>query len=411
MTKNVAIALGLGSGLTLGLAAAFTQEPSLLAAARAVAPVGDVFLNLIRLVVVPLVATTLFAGVATLGDLRRLGRLGVFTLLFYWGTTFIAIGIGMAVTAAALPLAGPGGTLEAGSVVTVEPLPGIVEFLVRLVPANVIQAAAEGALLPLMVFVVLFGAAAGTLAGDERRRLLELAESVTRALVVLVHWILWTAPVGVFALAAPVAADLGLEMVRQLAVFVLAVLAALAVFFTAVYLPLVRLWSAIPIARFLKANGPVAAIAFSTTSSAATLPVMFEAAERELGISRSVTSFVIPLGVSLNRSGSALYQGGAIVFLAHAYGVGIEPTAIGAAILATFLVALTIAAVPSASVMTLPPALDAVGVPLDGLGMLLGIDRIPDMFRTVVNVTGDMAAATILDGPFGDPAPPPETAG
>jgi DAACS family dicarboxylate/amino acid:cation (Na+ or H+) symporter len=220
---------------------------------------------------------------------------------------------------------------------------------------------------------------------------------VSHALIVLVHWVLWTAPVGVFALAAPVTAATGFEMLRSLGVFVAAVIVGLAVFFFGVYVPLVKLWGGLPARRFLRANVPVATIAFSTTSSAATLPAMFEAAERDMNVSRPVASLVLPLGASINRSGSALYQGSAIVFLAHLYGTGLELTAVGGAVVATFLVALTIAAVPSASVMTLPPALAATGIPLDGLGVLLGIDRIPDMFRTVVNVGGDMAAAAVVE--------------
>lgn len=397
MSKNVAIVSGLVAGMAFGALAGVTGAPFLLDLAHAVAPLGTAFINLIRVVVVPLVVTTLFTGVATLGDLRRLGRLGALTLLFYWGTTFVAITIGMAVTALALPLAGGGGTLTASGGMTAEALPGFADFLVSLIPANAVQAAAEGALLPLMVFVVLFGAAAGTLPDAHRHRLLDLAESLTKALVVLVHWVLWTAPVGVFALAAPVMADAGFDMLRSLGVFVAAVIVGLAIFFFGIYVPLVRAWGGLSPARFLRANVPVAPIAFSTTSSAATLPAMYEAAGRDMGVSTPVASLVLPLGVSINRSGSALYQGAAIVFLAHLYGVGIAPAAVGGAVLATFLVALTIAAVPSASVMTLPPALNAVGVPLDGLGILLGIDRIPDMFRTVVNVGGDMAAAAVME--------------
>ncbi len=397
MTKNLAIMLGLVLGLAVGFAAATTGAPALHAVAEGAAPFGTVFLNLLRLAVIPLVGTTLFTGIATLGDVRQLGRLGARTLGWVWGTTLLAILTGMAVTAMALPFAGAPPTGLPTADITPPDVPGVVEFLVSLIPANAVKAAADGALLPLIVFTALFAAAAGTLPPDQKRRLLDLAESITAALVRLVHWILWTAPVGVFGLAAPVAAETGLGLLRSLGVFVVAVLVGLFLFTGLVYLPAVR-WARVPLRQFLAAMPEPAAIAFTTTSSVATLPAMFEAAEARLALPRPTTSFVLPLTAALNRSGSALYQGSAVIFLAHLYGGGLSVTAVGGAVLATFLVALTIAAVPSASVMTLPPALAAVGVPLDGLGMLLGIDRIPDMFRTVVNVTGDMVACVVVRG-------------
>jgi Na+/H+-dicarboxylate symporter len=391
MTRNLAIVVGLVVGLGLGLLASATGAPWLLAVAHGVGPFGTVFLNLVKMVVVPLVGTTLFTGIATLGDLRQLGRLGARTLGFIWVTTVIAIVIGMAVTAVVLPLAGRGVPVPLSSAIEAPHVPSVVDFLVGLVPANAFGAAAEGALLPLIVVTALFGAAAGTLPAEQKRRLTDLADAATGALVKLVHWILWTAPVGVLGLAAPVAAETGLGLLESLAVFIVAVLAGLAIFTAVIYLPAARLWGRVAPGRFLAASLPPATIAFSTTSSIASLPALFEAAEDTLRLPRAVTGFVLPLAATLNRAGSGLFQGCAVVFLAHLYGRGLPVTALGGALLATFLVALTVGSVPSAAVMTLPPALIAVGVPLDGLGILLGIDRIPDMFRTAVNVTGDMA--------------------
>jgi proton glutamate symport protein len=401
MTRNLAIVVGLGLGLGLGVLAAATGTPLLLDVAHGVAPLGTVFLSLVKMVVLPLVGTTLFTGIATLGDLRQLGRLGTRTLGFIWGTTLIAVLIGMAVTAAALPLAGTQAlTLPT---VGVQPphVPSVVDFLVGLVPANAFQAAAEGALLPVIVCVALFGAAAGSLPPEQKRRLLDLAEAATGALVKLVHWILWTAPLGVFGLAAPVAADMGLALLRSLGVFVGAVLAGLAIFTALVYVPAARIWGGLAPARFLRASLPPATIGFSTTSSIASLPALFEATEGTLHLPRAVTGFVLPLAAALNRAGSGLFQGCAVVFLADLYGQHLSVTSLGGAVLATFLVALTVGSVPSAAVMTLPPALSAVGVPVDGLGILLGIDRIPDMFRTAVNVTGDVALCAAVGGAGG----------
>jgi len=403
MTKNVAILLGLVGGLALGLGAALSGSAGLHDLAVGVAPLGTAFVKLIRLVVIPLVGSTLFSAVATIGDLRRLGRLGMHALGFLWGTTLVAILIGMAVMAAALPL---GGDLvippAAGDVASVSP-PGFFDFLLSLIPDNPVRAAADGALLPLIVFTVLFAAATATLPREQRDRLVDLADAATAALIRLVHWVLWTAPIGVFALAAPVAATAGLDLLRSLAVFVLAVIAGLVIFTGLVYLPLVRWVGQVRGIPFLSAAIEPAAIAFTTTSSVASLPALFDAADR-LAVPRPLASFVLPIAASVNRSGSALYQGAAVVFLGHLYGAGISPGELLAALFATFLVALTIAPVPSASVVTLPPALAAVGVPVDGIGMLLGIDRIPDMFRTVVNVTGDVAAVTVVQRTTGEAA-------
>lgn len=395
MTKNVAIVLGLFCGLLLGFGAAVTGADALHDVAAGVAPLGVAFVRLIRLVVIPLVGSTLFSAIATMGNLRRLGRVGLHTLGFLWGSTLLAIVTGMIVMSAALPFAG---TLTiapvAGAVAAPAPT-GFVNFLLGLIPDNPVKAAADGALLPMIVFTVLFAAAAATLPERQRASLVELADAVTAALIRLIHWILWTAPVGVFALAAPVAAGAGLDLLRSLGVFIVAVIVGLVIFTGAVYLPFVHFVARVPGRRFLTAAVEPAAIAFSTTSSVAALPAMFNAADR-LDLPRPLASFVLPIGAAVNRAGSALFQGSAVIFLGHLYGAGVSPGELIAALFATFLVALTIAPVPSASVVTLPPALAAVAVPIDGLGILLGIDRIPDMFRTAVNVIGDVAAAVVV---------------
>jgi proton glutamate symport protein len=406
MTKNVAIVLGLAAGLALGLIAALTGSTGIERVVHGVAPLGTAFVKLIRLVVVPLVGTTLFSAIATMGDLRRLGRLGAHTLAFLWGTTLIAILIGMAVTAAALPLAGTITIAPVAPLTPTPPPPGFVDFLLSLIPANPVQAAADGALLPIIVFTALFAAATATLPETQRAKLVELSDAATAALITLVHWVLWTAPIGVFALAAPVAADAGLNVLRSLGVFIGAVIVGLVIFTALIYMPMVRWVARQPVGKFLGAAVEPAAIAFTTTSSVATLPALFDAADR-LELPRPLASFVLPIAASVNRSGSALYQGSAVIFLGHLYGSAISPGQIVAALFATFLVALTIAPVPSASVVTLPPALSAMGVPLDGIGLMLGIDRIPDMFRTVVNVTGDVAAAAVVHRTADGGAPTP----
>ena len=396
MTNQVAIAIGLAGGLLFGLVAALTGSPTLIALAEAVQPIGTAFVNLVRMVVIPLVAATIFTGVAGLGDPRRLGRLGGATLAFFWSTSFVAIGIGMTVMKTALAIV-PAAVQTAPVDDTAQELPGAIDFLVGLIPSNPFAAAAEGALLPLIVFTVMFGAAAGTLPDNYKKPMISLAEAVTAALIKLVHWVLWTAPIGVFALAAPVTARSGLAVLQSLAVFIIAVAIGLALFVAVVYLPAVRFLGGVPVVKFIRACIGPWAIAMSTTSSPAALPALMESATERLGISRVVAGLVLSLGVSLNRAGSALFQATAVVFLAALFDIVIPPAAVGGAVLATFLVSLTVAGVPSASLVTLAPALDTVRVPFAGVAVLFGIDRIPDMLRTAVNVTGHLAAATVVE--------------
>jgi Na+/H+-dicarboxylate symporter len=402
--SHVAILLGLVAGLALGLLASATGSPALTAFAEGVAPLGTLFMRALQMVVIPLVAVTVFVGVARLGDTKKLGRLGGLSLGFFWLTTIPAILIGMGLMRLALGFA-PSVTPPAVSQEIAPELPGILDFLVTLVPRNPFEAAADGALLPMIVFTVLFAAAAGTLREDRREQLVSLGEALSDALIKLVHWILWTAPVGVFGLAAPVAARTGLAMLQNLGIFILTVAVGLFLFIGLILLPILGHFGNVRIRDFIRGTVGSFSIGFSTTSSVASLPMMLEEAEQNLKLSPQVSRLVLPLAASLNRSGSALFQGAAVVFLASIYGVSVPASAVAGAVLATFLVAMTVAPVPSASVMTLAPALDAVGVPLAGLGILLGVDRVPDMFRTATNVIADVAAATVVDGMVGDGSP------
>ncbi len=392
---HLAIGVGLVLGLATGLLAAAGVEP-LMTLALASAPLGTAFLNAIRMVVIPLVMAVIFTGVAKLGDPRRLGRLGVTTLAVFWATVVPAIVIGMGTMWLGLRFA-PDIEAPAAAAREAPELPGLVDFLVSLIPSNPFAAASEGALLPLIVFTALFAAAAGTLEREARDRLVGFAEAAGDALIKLVWWILWTAPVGIFGLAAPVTAQLGWGLIQSLAVFVVCVVLGLAIYVASVYLTLLRVVGGIGPLKFLGGTFGAASIAFSTTSTAAALPVTLEEARENLGVSETVADLVLPLGASMYRAGSALFQGAAIVFLAHLFDVPIPAAAIGGAVLATFLVSLTVAPVPSSGVVTLAPALDAVGVPLAGLTILLGIDRIPDMFRSTTNLLGQITTAVVVD--------------
>ncbi len=395
--RQTAILLGLILGLTLGATASATGSPALLRAAEAVAPFGDAFMRAIQMVVIPLVAVTVFVGVAKIGNLRKLGRLGGLSVGFFWLTTLPAILIGMGVMHLALAFAPPVTPPTTTATELVTEAPGIVEFLVNLIPRNPFEAAATGALLPIIVFTVLFAAATTTLPAEKQETLVSLGETLSDVLIKLVHWVLWTAPLGVFGLAAPVAARTGIAMLQNLGIFIIAVIVALFIFMALVLLPAVRFLGGMPIGRFIRGTLGSYTMGFTTTSSVASLPMTFEEA-KGLGVSTDVSTLVLPLAASINRPGSALFQGAAVIFLASVYGVTVSPATIVAAVLATFLAAMTVAPVPSASIVTMAPALGAVGIPLPALGIMLGIDRIPDMFRSAVNVVAHLAAATTVDG-------------
>ena len=409
--SHVWMALGLVAGLGLGLAAVWTRSPVLLAATQSLRPLGTLFLNLLSMVVIPLVATALFAGVAGLGDLRRVGRLGIQTLAFFWAISLAAILIGFVVAALLLPLAPITADQQAALRVAAaadtgavrhaaEQIPTGARFIVELIPSNPVRAAVDGNLLPLIVFITIVAVAAAALPDEKRHALTDLADAATQALIRIVRWVLLLAPIGIFAIVASALSQFDVkfivDLIRAVAVFIVAVIAGLAALIAVVLLPVVALVGRLGPGRYLRAIRASLLMAFSTTSSLATLPVMLEAAESDLRISRTVASFVLPLGASVGRVGSALFQAVAVMFVARLYGVPLGLAGMFQGGAAVFLASLTVASVPSASIVSLVPAFTATGLPLTGLQLLLGFDRIPDMFRTMTNVFGTLTAATVV---------------
>lgn len=393
---NKLIALGLIAGLVVGLLAAATGNSSLLAIANGAAPFGQIFINGVRMIVIPLVVTIIFASVARLGDIRALGRIGGRTLGFYGLSLIPAILIGMSIMALGLRFV-PELSMPPADAVTVPPLRGLTEFFVGLIPSNIFASAAKGAILPLIVFTALFAAAAGTLDSSRRERMVQGAEDISAALIKLVWWILYLAPIGVFGLIAPATAKMGWGIIQSLGVFIFSVILALSLYLCLVYLPLLMWRAKLGPLAILKGLSGAITIAFSTTSTATAIPVTREEVTQNFNVSETTADLIVPLGASLYRPGSALFQGAAIVFLAHIYGAPLAIGALGGIFLAVFLVSLTVAPVPSSGVVTMAPALEAVGIPVAGLALILGVDRIPDMFRSSVNVIGQAAAAVLVD--------------
>ena len=394
-------------GLGFGQAAAASRQPALLAIAAGVEPAGTVWVNLIRMVVIPLVVGAVVGGVAGFGDAGRLGRLGVRTVAFFLALGLAGIVMGLVLARLVLPLtplsAGATAALRAAAAAgaadvgrSVQQVPGLTQFLTGLVPANPIRAAADGALLPVILFSVLFGLAVAHLDEGKRAAITGLADAVVAAVVKMVGWFMVLAPLGVACLAAPVAARLGWGMLTSLGTFIGVVVAGCVLFTLAVLGPVVRIMARLPLGRFAKATAPAYAVGFSTTSSLAALPAMMEATVRDLHVSAPVAGFVVPLAATVNRPASALYQAVAAVFVARLYGVPLGLAGY-AALGATMLVlTFSVPAMPRSAVLSLAPALLAAGVPLEGIGLLIGVDQVPDMFRTATNVAGHVAAAAAI---------------
>ena len=410
MRRHVWMGIGLIAGLLVGLIAAGLSQrghPGLANIVGSVRPIGSLFLNLLSMVVIPLVATALFAGIAKLGDLRTVGRLVVRTLAFFWATALLGIVLGFLVAMAVLPRAAvtPEGqaalraaeSADQGAIQrAAEGIPSGAQFIVQLVPANPFKAAADGNLLPVIVFVTIFGIAAASLPLEKRAPLTTIADATTEALIKIVHWVLLFAPIGIFALVAPIVTQFGWGLVRAMLWFILAVIIGVLAFIALVYLPSIALIARLAPARFLRAAFPSMLMGFSTTSSLATLPTMIDAADKDLQIPRPISGFVLPLGASLNRGGSAVFQAVAVVFIARLYGIPFGISQMLAAGAAVFLASLTVPAVPSGSVISLFPAFQSAGLPIAGISILIGLDRIPDMFRTMTNVTGHLTGAVVV---------------
>ena len=359
------------------------------------------------MVVIPLVMAAVIGSVAGLGDAGRLGRLGGRALLIFLGTGIVGIVGGLALASAVLPLAplsadaaavlrSAATTRSADLGAPGQSFPGMVQFLTSIVPSNPVKAAADGALLPVLAFSVLFGLAVSRLDQARRATIMELADAVSAAVVKLIEWFMVVAPLGVACLVAPVAARLGWGMLASLGAFIGTVVVGCVLLTLLVLAPIVRFAARLPVIRFARTVAPSYALGFSATSSMAALPAMLQAATDDLRISPAVANFVIPLGATLNRPASALYQAVALVFVARLYGVALGPAQLAAATATMLLMTLSVPAMPRSSVLSLAPVLLSVGAPLDGIGLLLGVDQVPDMFRTATNVAGHMTAAAAI---------------
>lgn len=369
--------------------------------------VGALFLQALKMLIVPLITSSIIVGVAGIGDSGNLGRLGGKTLAFYASTTLLAILVGLLL----VNVVGPGyddngepigeqlalteNVDDVAARVEGKGVGDVVQVFLRMVPPNIVAAAAEGQMLGLIFFAMLFGYFMTRLPGETGKTMYRFWDGVFQVMMNITDLVMKFAPIGVFGLVAETVAKTGFEAAGSLFVFSLVVLAALAIH-TLVTLPvLLRLSGARP-GKVLAAMSPAMLTAFSTSSSSATLPVTMECVEKNVGVSSRVSSFVLPLGATVNMNGTALYECTAAMFLAQAYGLDLTIGVQFSIVIIALLTSIGVAGVPSASLVAIAIILAAIGLPVEAIGVLLVFDRVLDMARTSVNIFGDACCATIV---------------
>lgn len=355
---------------------------------------GSIFVALIQMMVVPLVLLSLTNGAAQMGDIKKLGRIGGKTLGFYLATTAIAITLAISIAVIVQPgsfmsLEGAEYTFEA------KESPQFVQVLADMVPKNPIKAMSDGNMLQIIVFSLIAGSAL-SLMGDKVAGIKKLLEEANELVLQMVIMVMKFAPIGVFALVAKTMATLGFDAMKSLAVYMLCVLGALLVHALVTYQGMLVLFTRLNPIKFFKNFAPAIAVAFSTSSSNATLPVTIETVESRMGVSKDLASFSLPLGATINMDGTAIMQGVATVFIAQLFNIPLDLMDYLIVIATATLASIGTAGVPGVGLIMLSMVLVQVGLPVEGIGIILGIDRILDMCRTVINIMGDAVCTLIV---------------
>lgn len=402
----IGLAIGLASGLLSN--ALFHESERLGWVVDHVAqPVGQIFLRMLFMVVVPLVFTSITLGVAGLSDLERIGRIGGKALALFLGTTAIAVVIGLTI----VNVLRPGDTLDPGvrqallleyapaAATRVGSAPGQgfgVDTLVAIVPRNPVDSAARGDMLGLIFFSLVFGVALARLPAKTSRPVLDVIEGLGQAVSLMIGFAMKLAPIGVGALIFSVTARFGLDILSSLALYMIAVLGALLIHQFGAIALLVHFFGGMSPWRFFRRIRAVMLTAFSTSSSNATLPTTIRTAQEELGVPREIAGFVLPLGATMNMNGTALFEGMTVLFLAQVFGIELSLSTQLVVVVMSVITAIGVAGVPGGSIPLLVMVMEMVGVPGEGIALILGVDRILDMCRTVPNVTGDLLTSVLV---------------
>ncbi len=375
-------------------------------------PVGDIFVRLLTMIAVPLVLASLIVGAASLSDLKHVAKIGGKTLGFYAMTAVIAITIGLVFA----NVIQPGHIMdpvskerlmdayqeEAQTKIQENMSLDVVGFLVNLVPKNPFRAIADGDFLQIVFFAILTGIFLTQIPQDKAKTVIKFFEGISEAMIVLVEKVMLIAPYAVFTLISATVAEFGFNILQTLLWYSLTVIAGLAVLTFIEYPVLLKIFTKIGIIDFFRTQKQVLAVAFSTSSSAATLPVTMDICERKLGVPNRIASFVLPLGTTVNMDGTALYQAVATMFIAQVYGFDLNLTQQLTIVLTAALAAIGTAPVPGVGLLMLIIVLKSVGVPEEGIALIIGVDRILDMCRTVPNVLADSLACVVIASSEGE---------
>lgn len=403
MSLILRVAIGLLAGLLVGVVISSSHSPWLLRIPGLLDPVGALFVNAIRLAVIPLVFSGLIVGIVRGESPREMSRLGRRTLSLILAMLFVASLFGLAI---ALPLfsfvnidknataaLSEGAGVQQASQVA---YPSIGQWFSDLVPANIFKAAADGSLLPLIVAAIAFGLALTRVEQQRRATVIQFFQGIEEACLNLVGYVVKLAPIGVFALAVPLAARLGIATFGVLAWYIGIFALACTAFTLLILYPAALFLGRVPLARFTRAALPAQAVAFTSRSSLASLPAAYEGAQVGLGLPEEIQNLFLPIAASLFRVGGPIIQVIGVLFLARLYGVALDPTQLATVVVASVATSLTAPGIPGGSVIVMAPVLASAHIPVAGIGVLLALDAIPDMLRTTANVTGWLAVASIL---------------
>ena len=405
MSEGTRVLVGLGAGLGLGLAIAASNNPALLHAADAVAPVGTLWVNAIRMTVIPLVVSLVITGVASASAVGTVGRIGGRTLAVFvamlTGAAAIALPLGIAVfswlphVVTVRPELPPGAAEAAKSLAEGATAVGFSAWLTSLIPTNPIAAAANGAMLPLILFTLLLAMAIAHAPADGRDVLLKFFRALGDAMQVLVRWVIWCAPVGIFALMLPLGAHGGAGFAGAIGFYIAAYSLASVLFVLLLY-PTLAVLARLPMRDFAQAALPAQLIAFSSSSSIASLPALVRGADERLKLPKDVTGFVLPLAISTFKFAAPVSWTFGTLFVAWFYQVDLGLSAYFTIAFAAIFLAFAAPGVPRGAFLMLAPLFLAIKVPVEGIGILIAVDAIPDLFATVLNATGDLAATVLV---------------
>ena len=393
LSLTVQIALGLFLGVIVGV----ILQPNPAVATDYIRPIGTIYLNLIKTIVVPVVVLSIIQGVVSLQDIKKVGSIGLGTILFYMCTTALAVTVGLVL--ANVLQAGAGYQLPAEELLfQSQDAPKFMQTIVNIFPSNFLAPMTEGAMLPTIVIALLIGFGV-ILAGEKGQTLSGGVDSAAEVAFRIMALILSLSGIGVFALICPVIAENGPQVLLPLLKLILVAYIGYAIHMLVVYSASVRLLGNVSPIAFFKAMLRPGLVAFSSASSVAALPFNLEAVE-SLGAKKEITGFVLPLGMTINMDGTAIYQGICAVFIAQIFGVSLDFTQQLTVVLTATLASIGTAGVPGAGMIMLAMVLQSVGLPVEGIALVAGIDRVLDMGRTVVNITGDAACALCISARY-----------